>query len=78
MKTIQVRGIPDDAYDTIVRRARAEGKSLQSYMLDQVVALARRPSKRETVMAIEQALAVYGPARTSGASTTEDVRADRR
>jgi plasmid stability protein len=42
MATIQIRDIPEDAYETIRRRAKAEGKSLQSYMRDQVVTLARR------------------------------------
>lgn len=78
MRTIQVREIPDDAYDTIRRRAKAEGKSLQSYMRDQVVALARRPSKRESVAALEEALAQYGAATTSAASISADVEADRR
>jgi plasmid stability protein len=40
MATIQIRDIPEDSYDTIRRRAKAEGKSLQSYMRDQVVARA--------------------------------------
>jgi plasmid stability protein len=78
MRTIQVRDIPDDAYDTIRRRARAEGKSLQSYMRDQVIALARDPSKREAVEAIEEALAAHGPARTSTTVIADDLRADRR
>jgi len=78
MRTIQVREIPEDAYNTIRERARAEGKSLQSYMRDQVIALARRPSKRESVEALEAALAQYGPARTSAASISADLEADRR
>jgi antitoxin FitA len=78
VKTIQVREIPDDAYDTIRQRAQDEGKSLQSYMRDQVIALASRPSKRETVQAIEEALAVHGPARTSTARIADDVQSDRR
>lgn len=78
MKTIQVREIPDDAYDTIRARARAEGKSLQSYMREQVIALARRPSKREAVEAIEEALADYGPATTDVTAISDDVQADRR
>ena len=78
MRTIQVREIPDDAYDTIRARAKAEGRSLQSYMRDQIIALARRPTKREAVQAIEDALAHYGPVDTSVATITDDLRADRR
>lgn len=78
MRTIQLREIPDDAYEAIRRRARAEGRSLQSYMRDQIIAMSRRPSKREAVEAIEEALAVHGPARTSAEAISEDVQADRR
>lgn len=78
MRTIQVREIPDDAYETIRRRARAEGKSLQSYMREQVIALASRPTKHEAAQAIEDVLARYGPARTSTAAISDDLQADRR
>ncbi|WP_211658692.1 FitA-like ribbon-helix-helix domain-containing protein [Phytoactinopolyspora halophila] len=78
MRTIQVREIPDDAYDTIRARARAEGKSLQAYMRDQVISMARRPSKREAVTAIEEALAHFGPVSTTATEISDDVQADRR
>ena len=78
MPTIQVREIPDDAYDTIRRRARAEGKSLQAYMREQVIAFARRPTKREAMESLEAALERYGSASTSATVVSNDVRADRR
>jgi antitoxin FitA len=78
MRTIQVREIPDDAYDTIRARAKAEGKSLQAYMRDQVIAMARRPLKREAVAAIEEALARFGPAAATSTTISADVQADRR
>jgi antitoxin FitA len=77
MRTIQVREIPDDTYDTIRERAKAEGKSLQSYMREQVIALARRPSKREVIGAIEEALADFGPVATSATAISDDARAER-
>jgi hypothetical protein len=43
--TIQVREIPEDLYEVLRRRARRSGQSLQAYMRDQVVALARQPTK---------------------------------
>ena len=76
--TIQIRDIPEDAYETIRRRAKAEGKSLQSYMRDQVVTLARRQSKAEVFAAIEEALARdSGPGLTIE-SILEAKDADRR
>ncbi|WP_199700645.1 FitA-like ribbon-helix-helix domain-containing protein [Jiangella rhizosphaerae] len=78
MRTIQVREIPNEAYETIRERARAEGKSLQSYMRDQVIAMAARPTKRESVAALEAALASYGPAKTNASAIAGDVHADRR
>lgn len=78
MKTIQVREIPDDAYEEIRSRARAEGKSLQSYMRDQVIALARRPSKAEAVAVLEEALAEYGPTGLDTETIVRDRDSERR
>ncbi len=72
MATIQIRDIPEDAYETIRRRAKVEGKSLQSYMRDQVVEHARRRTKAEVMAELEEALA-----RDPGPGVTaEDVLAD--
>lgn len=78
MRTIQVRDIPEDAYDAIRRRASTEGKSLQSYMREQVITLARRPTKREAVQAIEDALAHHGVVTTSVEAIRDDRQADQR
>jgi len=76
--TIQIRNIPEDAYETFRRRAKAAGTSLQAYMRDQVVTLVRRQSKADVFAAIEAA-----PARNSGPGVTvesllEAKDADRR
>ena len=47
MATIQVRDISDEAYETIKRRAKAAGQSIQAYMKAQIEAAAREPSKDE-------------------------------
>lgn len=49
MATIQIRGIPEDAYEVIRRRARAQGRSIQSYMLEHIVEFASRPTKAEVL-----------------------------
>jgi plasmid stability protein len=72
MATIQIRDIPEDAYEVIRRRARADGKSIQAYMRDQVVEQARRRSKADVMAELEAALA-----RDPGPGVnTEDVLAD--
>jgi antitoxin FitA len=57
MATIQVRDVPDDVAEIYRRRATASGKSLQSYMREQLIALARRRDKAEAMAAVERALA---------------------
>jgi plasmid stability protein len=77
MATIQIRDIPEETYETLRRRARAEGQSIQAYMLDRVVELAASPSKRETVRRIDQLLAGQ-PSVDDRAAVVADIAADRR
>ncbi|HEX2419309.1 MAG TPA: hypothetical protein VHJ83_14505 [Micromonosporaceae bacterium] len=78
MATIQVREIPEETYEVIRRRARAEGKSIQAYMRDQIIALASRPAKAEALAAIEAALRRHGALGASSDDIARDVTADRR
>lgn len=79
MATIQIREIPEPAYDTLRRRARARGQSIQAYMREQVLAMAARPSKEEALASIEEVLARQS---ADDAPTPEaiarDVAAERR
>lgn len=56
MATIQVRDIPDEVAETYRRRAQASGKSLQSYMREQLIAMAQRRDKAEVMAVVEQTL----------------------
>lgn len=56
MATIQIREIPEDAYETIRQRARAAGQSIQNYMRDQVLDLAGRRTKDEAWAQVDSAL----------------------
>jgi hypothetical protein len=56
MATIQVRDIPEDTYETIRGRARKAGKSIQSYMRDEIIDMASRPSKADLLRAMDTAL----------------------
>lgn len=72
MATIQIREIPEDAYEILRRRARAAGQSIQSYMRDQVIDLAARRTKEEAWALVDAALA----ADDSPGSTLERIVAD--
>jgi plasmid stability protein len=78
MATIQIREVPEEAYEVIRRRARAAGQSIQAYMRDQVVAMAARPSKEEAVANIEAILSRLGGPGPSVSDIIDDLRADRR
>ncbi|MDQ3455668.1 MAG: antitoxin [Actinomycetota bacterium] len=78
MATIQIRDIPEQAYEVIRLRARAAGQSIQSYMKDRVVELAGKPTKRETMAAVVEALAKHPPVQTSFEEIAGHVQAERR
>lgn len=72
MATIQIREIPEDAYEVIRKRARAAGRSIQSYMRDWLVDFASRPTTDEALVAMESA---RNESDTQGA-TRESILAD--
>jgi len=77
--TIQIREIPEPAYEVLRRRARARGQSIQAFMREEVIAMAGRPSKEEAIASIE---AILGRDAADGSPTPEaiiaDLAADRR
>lgn len=68
MPTIQVRDVPQDAYDVIVERAKANGQSIQQYVRAMLIGNAAKPSKIEAAAAIRANLQKYG-----SRVTTEDI-----
>jgi len=77
MATIQIRDIPQDAYDTIRRRAEEHGQSLQAYMRDQVIEFARRQTKAEALAAIRAAHERWGGAEITADEIAAMIREDR-
>jgi uncharacterized protein (DUF1778 family) len=55
MATIQIRNVGDDDYEALRAAAKAEGKSLQSYMQEQATVMARRAKKRAAIEAVQAA-----------------------
>jgi plasmid stability protein len=78
MATIQVRELPEESYEVLRRRARRAGQSIQLYMRDQLIALAARPTKEESVTAIESVLGRTAGGTPTVASIVDDLTAERR
>lgn len=73
MALIQIRDVPEEAYETIRRRARRSGQSIQGYMLARVIELSRHPSSFEVLADLDADLAK----RSSFEVDTETLLADR-
>ncbi len=56
MATIQIRDIPEESYEVLRRRARREGRSLQTYLRQEIIDLAARPTKAEALARIDTLL----------------------
>jgi antitoxin FitA len=78
MATIQVREVPEELFEVLRRRARRAGQSMQSYMREQVVALAGRPTKEEAIEEIEAVLERSRASEPAAASIVADLSAERR
>ena len=60
MSTIQIRGLPEPAYEILRDRAKAQGQSLQSYMRQVVTELAFTPTKVEVTAELRWSLSTEG------------------
>jgi plasmid stability protein len=76
--TIQIREIPEDAYEVIRKRARASGRSIQSYMRDWVIDFASRSTTEEALAEMKAARAASAAPGATRESILADLTADRR
>ena len=60
MATIQIRDVSEDAYETIRRRARAAGQSIQAYMKTAVERLASEPEDAELFADLDRFIEIHG------------------
>ena len=74
MATIQIRGIPEAAYEVIRRRARAENRSIQSYMLEHVLEFTARPTKAEIFAEWDRRAGERGPLAFDSEDIVSDIR----
>lgn len=77
MTAITVRNIPDETRDALAARAAATGRSLQEYLRNQLIELARRPDPEALLAQIRDRKRLAGselPAR----KVLDHLAADRR
>ena len=79
MATIQVRNIPDDTYETLRSLAKGAGQSLQAYMRQRVIELARHSStKAEMFAEMRSLMSVDEGTGVTVESLLSDLHEDRR
>jgi hypothetical protein len=77
MATIQIREIPEDAYETLRRLARAEGKSLQSFMRDRMIEMAKKANKAAAFAELSRILAEGPPRKFSNEEIVQIIHEGR-
>ena len=60
MATIQIRDVSEEAYETIRRRARAAGQSIQAYMKLMIERLASEPEDAELFADLDRFIETHG------------------
>ncbi len=76
--TIQIREIPEEAYEVIRKRARRAGRSIQSYMRDWILDFASHPTTEEALADMEAARETSDTVGATAESILADLAADRR
>ena len=54
MPNVQIRHVPDDVHDELVRRAEVAGQSLQQYLSAQLAAMVATPTIDDMIARIER------------------------
>jgi len=54
MPNVQVRDVPDEVHEALVRRAEQAGQSLQQFLAAQLVEIAATPTVKEILDRIER------------------------
>lgn len=77
MATIQIRDVPDEAYEALRDAAKAERKSLQAYMQEQMGVLARLAKKRTMFDALQRLWELTPRAGLTKDEIVADIRSGR-
>jgi hypothetical protein len=54
MPNVQVRDVPDEVHEALVRRAEQAGQSLQQFLASQLAEIAATPTVKDVLDRIEQ------------------------
>jgi plasmid stability protein len=65
MPNVQVRDVPDEVHEALVRRAEQAGQSLQQFLAAQLAAIAATPTVQDVLDRIER--------RPKGSLSSQDV-----
>jgi antitoxin FitA len=76
MPNVQIREVPEDVHEALVRKAALAGQSLQQYLSAQLVAIASTPTIDEVIDLIERR-EKGSVSRASTIAALEDERARR-
>jgi len=76
MPNVQIRDVPREVHEALVRRAEFAGQSLQQYLSAQLTAIASTPTVDEILDRIERR-AKGSVTRTSAIAALQDERARR-
>ena len=76
MPHVQVRDVPDDVHEILVRRAESAGQSLQQYLAAQLALIAATPTLDEMLDRIDQR--AKGRVSSRRALRARDAERDRR
>lgn len=74
---ITIRNVPESTRETLARRARGLGKSMQEYLLGELERLTRRPTAEEWIERVQKRKAQTGT-QVSAETILEARDADRR
>lgn len=65
MVNVQIRGVPDDVHQALIRRAEQAGQSLQQFLASQLALIAATPTTDEMIQRIQNRPKGRLPARSA-------------
>ncbi|MFD4180355.1 antitoxin [Rhodococcus sp. NPDC058514] len=78
MANIQIRELPEETYEVIRTRARAAGRTIESYLREVLIDFAATPTTDEVLARMESARSNSDAPGATRESILEDLGADRR
>ncbi len=76
MTTITIRDVPEDTHAELVKRAAAQGKSLQEYIRQTLIDRARKPDMTTLMARVEERVKKY-PSTLTSEQIVDLIRAQR-